>query len=447
MKSKPSIEQRLFQYVLLAGLPSATLALWALSHFQISWAIRTLIGIVLYGKIFYIAYMCRSRTNFRLRTLSNLLEAITNGDYSLRGRTLKYNASDEDAYSELVTQINQLADTLLSQRLEAKESQLLLAKVMNNIAIALVAVDNSGRVVHVNKAFCSLIGKAPEELLSTSMASIGLNDLLHCEVKHPVVCDFPNNRGRFSIYRDEFIENGETHQLLLISDVKDMLRSEEQQAWQKLIRVIGHEINNSLTPISSLSASLQKMADDPSNSEMLKNSLGVIHQRSQSLVKLVSGYKDLAKIPSPKLSEMDLVNVLNKIALLYPKLSLLCGAHEGQWKVNADAGLVEQVLINLIKNAQESHAQKYGEDPERWPKLEIAFKRLNSATAMEVKDHGTGIANLTNVFVPFYSTKPNGSGIGLALSRQIMEAHGGELNVFNRGDVEGVCAQLVFRED
>ena len=268
MKPKANIEQRLFQYVLLAGLPSATLALWALSHFQISWAIQTLIGIFLYGKILYIAYLCRERTNFRLRTLSNLLEAITNGDYSLRGRTRSRDASpysSEDAYSELVKQINQLADTLLSQRLEAKESQLLLAKVMNNIAIALVAVDGNGNIVHVNKAFSALVGKPAEELYSTSMATIGLDDLLRCEVQMPVLCDFPNNRGRFSIYRDEFIENGQTHRLLLISDVKDMLRSEEQQAWQKLIRVIGHEINNSLTPISSLSASLQKMADDQCN--------------------------------------------------------------------------------------------------------------------------------------------------------------------------------------
>ena len=121
-------------------------------------------------------------------------------------------------------------------------------------------------------------------------------------------------------------------------------------------------------------------------------------------------------------------------------------AHEGEWKVKADAGLIEQVLINLIKNAQEVHAQKYGSDPNAWPNLEIGFIKLGNATLMEVKDQGTGIANLNNVFVPFYSTKPNGSGIGLALSRQIMEAHAGELNIMNRSDGEGVCAQLVFKK-
>lgn len=454
---RPSFENTLFKLILLAGIPAGVLALFSLSRLGLSPAVLALLGLFLFGKIFYIAFYCKRHSSYQLRTLSNLLEALSNGDYSLRGRISgganpkNDEAQIEDAYSELVVQINLLADTLMSQRLEAKESQLLLAKVMNNIAIGLVAVNSSDRIVHVNKAFCQLFGESEEALLNASIDAVGkesrsIRDLFLCNTDLPQECHFVNKSGRFSVYRDTFIEDGKYHQLLLLTDVKLMLRSEEQMAWQKLIRVIGHEINNSLSPISSLSASLQKMAGDPNKVDIMKQSLGVIHQRSLGLVKLVSGYKELARTPTPKLVPLDLVVLAQKLCALYPEANIVFSAQAEQWWVDADAVLIEQVLINLLKNAQEAQAAKYpGIGPSAQPAITLAFARKNAMVILSVLDHGTGISNLSNVFVPFYSTKPNGSGIGLALSRQIIEAHGGELNIMNRTDTEGVCAQLELR--
>jgi len=456
-----SIEGALVRWVLIAAVPPYILLLLAVFRLDFSWAAICLVGLTLLVHISLVAYYGQARVAGHLRTLANLLEAIVNGDYSLRGKRQSSDdplqlsprqpsarqspARQEGALSELVSQINALADTLALQRLEARESQLLLGKVIDNIDIAMVAVDNNDRITLVNRAFCQLLDASRERLLASTVDQWQLQPLLATGPEQPVDWQFPRKDGRFSVYRDQFIENGKPHRFFLIRDVRLMLRSEEQQAWKKLIRVIGHEINNSLTPISSLSATLQKMVDKPERSDALKQGLAVIHQRAAGLITLVGGYRELAKQPSPKLKPLCLLSVLDSIRALCAEYPLELHPPVSPCRVNADRAQLEQVLINLVKNAHEAQLLAAVNGPAHLPDpIVITLSQEQGRVLVTIADHGTGISNPANLFVPFYTTKPTGSGIGLAVSRQIVESHGGELSLSNRKDGRGCIARVTL---
>ncbi|AWB68485.1 hypothetical protein C2869_19685 [Saccharobesus litoralis] len=454
MAKHTAFDKQLFRLVLLAGVPAYSLLLVCLAFLGWSPAAITLVGLLLGGKILFLAFYCFNKVSFQFRTLSNLLEAITNGDLSMRGRlsgTPKKNRGNsenqkpdnQDALAELIFQINTLADTLMAQRLETRESQLLVGKVINNIDIALVAVNESGKVTLANQAFCLLFGGEQEQILNRHVNELQITPLIECDPNQPLDWHFPNKSGRFSIYRDHFIEEGQPHQLLLIKDVKALLRSEENQAWQKLIRVLSHEINNSLAPISSLSASLTAYVDRPDKSQKLKDNLGVIHQRADGLIKLVKGYKQVKQIPNPDKTQVNVLDWVNSVVSLYPDYSFELQLPEQALWVMGDSSQLEQVLINLVKNAFESHAiVNASSDPHQHPSIEIEALNDKDNVVVKVKDLGTGISNPDNLFVPFYTTKQSGSGIGLATSRQIIEAHHGELSLSNRGKFSGCVAEI-----
>ena len=440
--NKQSFEDQLFALVFLAAIPSFLLALLCLWLLELSFAAVALISLFLLGKIILIAYYLRRRFSYQLRTLSSLLEAVSNDDFSLRGRVRLRNKKDvSDSLSELVQQINLLADTLMSQRLEVKENQLLLAKIINNIDIALLSIDQDNRVTNVNRAFCRLFGLEVDSLLNSSVTHLGIHGLLSASPDQPIEWQFPSMSGRFSVYSDTFIEEGKPHRLILISDVRMMLRAEQQQAWQKLIRVLGHEINNSLTPIASLSASLQKMVGQAEKTALSQQSLAVIQQRAAGLKKLVNNYKMLAKQAEPLLEPVDIIQLINNCCALFPNLKITIATKTEKLWLHIDRHQIEQVLINLINNAVESQAL-VGESADA--AIEIITGSCNDQLSIAVLDQGTGISNPDNVFVPFYTTKPKGSGIGLAVSRQIIEAHGGELRLVNRNDVRGCRAEIVL---
>lgn len=445
-----AFENTLFRYVLVAGLPSAGLLLLCLWILEFSFAALTLVAAILFLKIVFIAHFLRSRLAYKVRSIASLLEAVSNGDVSLRGRPDENNKSmggyfKGDAFSELIRQINNMADTLQSQRLEVKEQQLLVGKVINNIDIALVAVDENHTIKLVNLAFTRLFGSSAEKILGRSTDELNIADLCKADPNIPVDWNFPTRSGRFSVYRDSFIEEGTKHQLLLIKDVKVMLRTEEQQAWQKLIRVLSHELNNSLAPISSLSGSLQNLIDQPEHAELLKQNLNVIHERSNGIMRFVRGFKELSRQPSPERSEFDLQKAVSNACALFPKVNVNLIHEQGAFLYKGDQALIEQVLINLLKNAHESQclASKSLNTVEL-PPLDIHICSNGDRITIKVVDSGTGISNPNNLFIPFYSTKAKGSGVGLSTSRQIIEAHGGELTLENRVNGPGCVATIVL---
>jgi two-component system nitrogen regulation sensor histidine kinase NtrY len=253
---------------------------------------------------------------------------------------------------------------------------------------------------------------------------------------------FPGGVGRWEIRRSSFRQGGLPHELLVLSDLSQPLREEERQAWQRLIRVIGHEMNNSLAPIKSIAGSLSTIVErDPPASDWrddVQRGLGVIGSRAESLSRFMSAYARLAKLPPPKFSALDVGAVIDRVVAL-EKGHNIENAAGPRLTVQGDGDQLEQVLINLLRNAVDAVRETGGG-------VRIGWQRLpgSSPATMElwVEDEGPGLSNTGNLFVPFFTTKPGGSGIGLVLSRQIAEAHGGSLILANRDDRIGCRASL-----
>ena len=238
--------------------------------------------------------------------------------------------------------------------------------------------------------------------------------------------------------RTTFRQEGRPHQLLVLADVSRPLRDEERQAWQRLIRVIGHEINNSLAPIKSIAGSLESMLareqiPDDWNDDM-RRGLAVIAARSDSLSRFTTAYARLAKLPAPKVQMVNVQALVRRIASVETKLPVTI-VPSPDLDIRADPDQLEQLLINLVHNACDAALQTGGG-------VTVGWRREGRAFELWIDDEGSGLTNASNLFVPFFTTKPGGSGIGLVLSRQIAEAHGGSLTLENRTDRRGCRAFL-----
>ncbi|PYK56910.1 MAG: PAS domain-containing sensor histidine kinase, partial [Verrucomicrobia bacterium] len=235
-----------------------------------------------------------------------------------------------------------------------------------------------------------------------------------------------------------FREHGLPNELLVLTDLSRTLREEERIAWQRLVRVLGHELNNSLAPIKSVAGSLENLLRrDPLPAdwhEDARSGLNVIATRADSLSRFMEAYARLARLPPPQKEETDIGEVVTRAANLEMRLPV---QRQGgpAISIRADAGQVEQALINLLHNAAEASLPTRGA-------VTIGWKEAGECVEIFVRDEGEGIMNPTNLFVPFFTTKPGGSGIGLALSRQIAEAHGGTLSLANRVGAPGAEALL-----
>jgi nitrogen fixation/metabolism regulation signal transduction histidine kinase len=383
-----------------------------------------------------LGWSVRERVISPLRTLSNLLEAMREGDYSIRGR----GASRDSALGEVMIQANAMAATLRNQRLGAVEATALLMKVMQEIDVALFTFDGAGKLKLVNRAGARLLSREAESLLGQEAAALGLAGLLQGADRRTVTHAFPGASGRWGVRRGLFRESGLPHTLLVVSDLTQALREEELQAWQSLVRVLGHELNNSLTPIKSLAGSLSRLAkrESPASSdrEDMLAGLAIIESRSDSLSRFVGAYSRLAKLPRPRLAELDVETVVRRAAAIEGRLSVTVSPGPAI-TIRADADQVEQVLINLILNAADASLTSHGA-------VEAGWSLEADKVLITVTDSGPGVANPSNLFVPFFTTKPGGSGIGLVLSRQIAEAHGGSLQLANREGGPGCRATLVL---
>ena len=216
------------------------------------------------------------------------------------------------------------------------------------------------------------------------------------------------------------------------------MRDEERQAWQRLIRVIGHELNNSLAPIQSIAGSLETLltrSPRPSDfDDDLRRGLAVIASRSESLARFTEAYARLARLPAPSLAPVDVADLIRRVTVLESRRGVVVQQGPALTLI-ADATQLEQALINLIRNGVEA-AQEQGGG------VRVSWRVFGGALEMLVEDEGPGLPTTSNLFVPFFSTKPGGSGIGLVLTRQIAEGHGGSLTLENRPDRSGVCARL-----
>jgi PAS domain S-box-containing protein len=423
---------------LASALPGAAISLiflWTGDYTpKVQWTLTVLIVTVCLG----FAFALRERVVLPLQTISNLLAALGEGDFSIRAR----GARGGDPLGEVMIEVNALVETLRHQRLDALEATTLLRKVMAEIDVAVFTFDEHQELKLVNRAGARLLGQPGERLLGRHASELGLGETLAGEAPRVINTAFPGSVGRWEIRRSHFRQGGRPHELLVLSDLSQPLREEERQAWQRLIRVIGHEMNNSLAPIKSIAGSLSTLVDrEPPPSdwrEDVQRGLSVIASRSESLSRFMNAYARLAKLPLPRLAPLDVASLVDRV-VTFEKAHHIKVAPGPRATIQADRDQLEQLLINLIRNAVDAVRETGGAVTVGWQRLAAASP---PAIELWVEDEGPGLSNTGNLFVPFFTTKPGGSGIGLVLSRQIAEAHGGSLLLENRADRPGCRASL-----
>jgi nitrogen fixation/metabolism regulation signal transduction histidine kinase len=425
-------ERRVLQLALLAGLPGIIVSLVLLWRDDYSGKVQWTLGIFVLGSWLITAFVLRERVVRPLQTLSNMLAALREGDYSIRAR----GAERDDALGLAYLEANLLGETLRTQRLGALEATALLRTVMSDIDVAVFAFDDDERLRLVNRAGELLRGHVAERLLGRSAEQVGLADCLVGESPRTMDVTFPGGTGRWEVRRGSFRQNGRPHTLLVLADVTKALREEELQAWRRLVRVLSHEINNSLAPIKSIAGSLQTLLDRPVRASDVDNDirrgLSVIGGRSEALIRFMSAYARLARLPAPQRVPLDVGTWVRRVAALETRLPVRVEPGPAT-VIRADGDQLDQLLINLLRNAVDASLETGGSVCIRWT-------RQNGTVAVLVEDEGPGLPSSANLFVPFFTTKPQGSGIGLVLSRQIAEAHGGSLLLENRKGARGCIA-------
>jgi nitrogen fixation/metabolism regulation signal transduction histidine kinase len=368
-----------------------------------------------------------------LQTLSNVVASMREGDYSFRAR----GAGSRDALGELATEINLLADLLQKQRVRSLEATALLARILEVMHAPLYAFDREDVLQLVNAAGTQLLNKSYARCFGHSAEELGLEDLLRSADQ--TIHSFGDKPTRWLLRKTTFRQDGIPHTLLLLADVSVPLQEEEQAAWKRLIRVLGHELSNSLAPIKSIAGSLLARVDvmegDPDTLRDFRRGLGVVESRADSLHRFVQSYRLLAQLPPPHLKSVSLPRLLEQVVLLEQRLSVALVPGPAI-TLHADPDQLEQMFINLLANAVDATLANNAQS------VHVGWRVADSVAWVTIEDTGMGIANTENLFVPFYTTKPKGSGVGLALAQQIARAHGGEIRLVNREEGEGARATV-----
>lgn len=436
MKRRRSFEAQITRLSFISSALLLVLLLGMMIYAHISVWLILLMGFVGVIYVGHITYQIYERLAYQFRSLNSLLDALTRGEYSLRARPHQRIGE----LDELVMSINGLAARLSQQRRESVESQLLANTIIQHIDVAIVAVNADNEIRFYNPAAKNLLLLDQMDSNSQLVSQLAIFQNFPSGHNQVVELSLGYQRGRFNVHVEEFRESGLQHQLLFITDVRTLLRSEERKAWQSLVRVISHEINNSLSPIASISLTLNRLVQRNENNiniqQDLIEGLGIINERTNGLSQFVNSYKQLAMMPDPQREMVSISKIFRKISVLFKEYPINIQS-DSEIELFIDPFQFEQVLINLFKNAVESMAQVKSNGT-----IDINWVATEHTCRITICDQGAGISNPENIFVPFYSTKKHGSGVGLVLCRQIIEAHYGSLTIANRITCCGCCALI-----
>jgi two-component system nitrogen regulation sensor histidine kinase NtrY len=433
---RPGHEGRVLLLALLSPLPALALGLVLLWTGGSSTKVRWTLTLVVAGGWLYGAFAIKERVVRALQTIANLLEALREGDFSVRGRLV----DRRDALGEALAEVNTLADTLARQRTGALEATALLTKVMAEIDVAVFAFDRDRTLRLANRAAERLLAAPASRLIGSSADALGMAPLLEGAAPRTVTAAFPGAQGQWELRRSTFRQEGLPHELVVLTDLQRALREEERAAWQRLVRVLGHEINNSLAPIRSIAGDLQqtlRRADGERPADWQDDvirGLSVIERRSEGLGRFMTSYARLAKLPPPRPGSLEIATWLRRVVDLEKRIPVRVVAGPDV-TIPGDGDQLDQLLINLVQNAVDAALETGGG-------VELTWTRLTRHVEVRITDEGPGLANTQNLFVPFFTTKPKGSGIGLVLSRQIAENHRGSLTLESRRDRSGAIARL-----
>jgi two-component system nitrogen regulation sensor histidine kinase NtrY len=433
-RMRVSLDSQIVILSLLAALPAALVAMVLLWMGDFPPKIDWTLTVVILGFWLGFSIALRTRIVRPLQTISNLLAALREGDFSIRARGY----DRRDTLGNVMAEINALGATLQEQRLGAVEATALLDKVVQEIDVAVFAFDGNRILKLVNRAGERLLADSSKKLVGLGAADLGLADCLETGESRLVEISFPGGSGRWDLRRTTFRQDGLPHQLLVLSDLTRALREEERQVWKRLIRVLGHELNNSLAPIRSIAASLGRLLErDPRPEdweEDMHRGLAIIGNRGEALSRFMEGYSRLSHLPPPQFQPLDVRTWVWRVAGLETRIAVR--VQEGPaLMIRADGDQLDQLLINLLRNGVDAAMVNSGG-------VGVGWTAAGNQLEVWVDDEGPGLPNTGNLFVPFFTTKPQGSGIGLVLSRQIAEAHGGTLTLSNRTDGPGCRALL-----
>jgi two-component system, NtrC family, nitrogen regulation sensor histidine kinase NtrY len=448
-KARLLYEHRISLYSFLVALPGFLVT--AILVWLQPWSLQSrlsLIGAELFAW-WLLAMALQEQTTRPLQTLANVISSLREEDYSFRAR----NATPDDALGELSLEVNALADMLSGEKLRSVEATALLQRVVDEIDAPLFTFDPASTLRLVNPAGERLLRQTKTRLLGRSATELGLQACLAADNESLVELSVNGSQARWLLRRSSFRQSGIPHTLVVLSDVSRALREEERRTWQRLIRVLGHELSNSLAPIKSIAGSLSSRVSTSSmESEVrsdLQRGLEIIEARSASLHRFLEAYRRLAQMPAPALREITLGPLVSRAAGLETRVKVHVQPGP-DLAFQADPDQLEQMLINLIRNAADAVLET--RPPDEQVSKNLAEKngvvvRWDAGTedvVLAIEDEGPGLLNPANIFTPFYTTKPNGSGVGLVLSRQIAEAHGGSIEISNRATGRGCVVKVVL---
>ena len=428
-------DYRIVVLALLAALPGIAISLGFLWMGPYSAGLRWTVTVFLLGGWAGFTYALRARVVRPLQTLSNMLAALREGDFSIRVR----GAGSRGALALTYIEANALEEVLREQRLGAVEATALLRKVLEEVDLAVFAFDESETLRLLNRAGEALLGQPSKRVIGTPATELRLQETLSGIAPRTLELNHPGGTGRWELRRTVVRQEGHPLRLIILSDLSRALREEERQAWKRIIRVLSHEINNSLAPIKSIAGSLQNLTRrgslPPDLDADVESGLKVIAGRAESLGRFMASYAQLARLPEPRLAAVEVNALVRRIVAIETRLEV--GVRAGpDLTVQADADQLEQLLINLVRNAVDASLETKGQ-------VEVSWSVIGNRLHVVVADEGPGLpVDTDNLFVPFYTTKPGGSGIGLALCRQIAEGHGGTLMLENAPEGKGARARL-----
>jgi nitrogen fixation/metabolism regulation signal transduction histidine kinase len=432
-----SFERRLRLWMYLLGLPMVVLCWLLLRRYSVEPLEQcfVLLALVL-GWMFAVSILMEQIIR-PLQTLANVVAALREDDYSFRARGGQRN----DAVGDLALEVNRLAGMLQGQRAGALEAMALVERVMRSMQSPVLAFDPEGRLRLLNVAGERAFGLREQTALGNSAIELKLEELLNVGDDDVISLGSGQQSARWVVKRTSFRLRGVPHTLLVLSDVSAALREEERLAWERLIRVLGHEINNSLTPIKSIAGSLRgrlaALGDVSGEKVDFERGLEVIENRSESLNRFLQAYRQLMGLPAPKLSAVSLAALVERVAQLERRVVVtVTGTADVVLQIDADH--IEQALINLVRNAADAALSPDAIDGDA-AHVEISWHATGTEVVIAILDNGPGLTNADNLFVPFYTTKPGGTGIGLVLAQQIAQAHRGSVRLANRTDGHAGC--------
>ena len=427
---------RLVLWILSAAIPSLWLCMLLATNNPVSKvaiefsALTTIVWLAL------VALRARTELQRHIRTLSSLVEAARARDYSIKAS----HARESGELAELYRQVNSLIGDMEEGRHAEQEFLGMLRIVVNQIGVAIVVCDAFDRIRLVNPSAKKLLRSSAENLMGVDFAETALADIPLCIEPRVLDFRFPGAESRWQISQQWYRHHGKPSRIVFIVDLRQVLADEEILVWQRLIRVISHEVNNSLTPISSLCQTLETIiarGDGEEYSMIVRNGLNVMGQRAKGLKEFISVYSRIARLPEAQKTLFPAVRLVERVLGIFPPGAVENVAGIPDLQLYGDSVHLEQALINLIKNALE--ASEGSAEP-----VQFSCRLRDGYYEFEIVDSGGGIANPENLFVPFYTTKPEGAGIGLVLCRKVAAKHFGIVTLENRSHGQGAVARLAL---